>query len=145
MPTRSHKIGPAFLLTITFILISMAAILFVRTPARLSASDDTENQGQDSLAMIVAMPIQLGPGVEGIALIDKQNQTLCVYQYQAYRPAHERLVLLAVRSFRYDVLLEDYNTAEPRPTEVKNIIMHAQETMEEPADEPENTDSDTQP
>ena len=78
-----------------------------------------------SLATVEAIPIQLRPGIEGIALIDKENYTICIYQYQTHRPNHESLVLLAARSFRYDVLLEDYNTAEPKPGELKERILKA--------------------
>ena len=69
-----------------------------------------------SIAAVDAIPVQIRPGIEGIALIDKQNYTICIYQYQMHRPDHESLVLLAARSFRYDVLLEDFNTAEPKPS-----------------------------
>ena len=80
---------------------------------------------KDSIAAVEAIAIQLRPGIEGIALIDKENQTICIYQYQTHRPNQESLVLLAARSFRYDVLLEDYNTADPKPGELKERILKA--------------------
>ena len=73
-------------------------------------------------AAIVAVPVQLRAGYEALAIIDKENYTICLYQYQVTRPVHERLVLLAARSFRYDRQLQDYNTADPRPTEVKDLL-----------------------
>ena len=71
---------------------------------------------------LTAIAIQLQPGVDGIALIDRQNETICIYQIDIGRVAHEKLILLAARSFRYDRQLEDFNTAEPRPETVKKIL-----------------------
>ncbi len=74
-------------------------------------------------AEVLAFPVEVKPGYQAIALIDKENETLSLYQYDITRAAHERLVLLAARSFRYDRLLEDYNTAQPRPDEIKKRVM----------------------
>ena len=55
--------------------------------------------------------MEVKPGYEAIALVDKKNETLSLYQYDFSRVSHEWLVLLAARSFRHDRMLEDYNTA----------------------------------
>ncbi len=73
-------------------------------------------------ADIQAVPLEVRPGYEVLALVDRKNQTLCIYQYDVGRRAHERLVLLAARSFRYDRLLEDYNTADPRPADIRQQV-----------------------
>ena len=78
-------------------------------------------------ANVELIPVQLSPNNQGFVILDKQNHTMCLYQYQATRPAHERLVLLAARSFRYDTQLEDYNTAEPRPEAVRRLLEQARE------------------
>ena len=76
-------------------------------------------------ADVIAFPVEVKPGYEAIAIIDKENQTLSLYQYDISRASHERLVLLAARSFRYDRMLEDYNTAQPRPEEIKRLVMQS--------------------
>jgi len=117
---KNHSV-PAALLVITIISTTLAVVMVGRQPAavaRQAGSVSTDGQPAD----VVAMPIQIQPGVDGIALIDKKNHTMCIYQYQTHRHAHERLVLLAARSFRYDCLLEDYNTAEPRPAAVQQLL-----------------------
>jgi hypothetical protein len=37
-------------------------------------------------------------------------------------PAHNRLKLFAARSWQYDRLLKQYNTAEPKPEQVKMLL-----------------------
>ncbi|MCF7959059.1 MAG: hypothetical protein K9M57_11485, partial [Phycisphaerae bacterium] len=48
-------------------------------------------------------------------------------------PAHQHFSLLAARSFKYDVLLEDYNTGEPRPATVKELLSKGSSTDSAPA------------
>ena len=94
------------------------------------------------LAMVEAMPIQLMHGIQGIVLIDKKNYSLCIYQYQQHRPGQQRLVLLAARSFRYDIQLQEYNTAEPTPTTVKQLIIKHARTKKTDAGDDENPDKE---
>ncbi len=88
-------------------------------------------QNAPSLRATLAFPVEVKPGYEAIALVDKENETLSLYQYDFSGASHERLVLLAARSFRYDRMLEDYNTAQPQPEEIKQLVM--QSLMNPPA------------
>ena len=95
------------------------AVLFATGPATAGAQPTL----QAAPSTIIAIPLQLAAGREGLALIDRQNRTICLYQYQLHRPAHERFVLVAARSFQYDTLLEDYNNADPHPEKVKQWVL----------------------
>ena len=77
------------------------------------------------LAAVEAVVLHMGSGIDGLALIDREHRTICLYQYQPRRPEHERFVLVAARSFRYDCQLEDFNTAEPRPAAVRELLERA--------------------
>lgn len=110
-------------LLITVLAAAGAVFLFAQTdddPLQTSPPDGTP-------ADFTAFPLQIAPGFEGIVLIDRRHSTLCIYQYLARNPSHERLALLAARSFRYDCQLDDYNNADPRPSEIRQWLLRAAE------------------
>lgn len=126
MPKRPHQ---AVLPLIIIISTIAATFLLSRHSGAIDGDQNVENpQSSD----IIAIPLQLRGGIDGVAIIDKSNYTICIYQYQGHRPDYERFVLLSARSFRYDRLLQDYNTAEPRPETVKQMIEHNQEIQKQP-------------
>ena len=57
----------------------------------------------------------------GLYLVDHKNKTIAVYKYND-RAKPDRLELRAVRSFKYDVQLDAYNTAKPSPTEIHDLV-----------------------
>jgi len=71
---------------------------------------------------IQVIPLQLGREAYGIAMVDTVGQTLWVYEINSRGPAYNRLRLFAARSWRYDKLLKEYNTADPKPERVKQIL-----------------------
>jgi len=71
---------------------------------------------------IMVMPIQVGRESYGLAMVDTDSQTLWIYELNNRAPAYNRLRLLAARSWRYDRLLQRYNTAEPKPEQVKMLV-----------------------
>jgi len=75
--------------------------------------------GEDN---IMAVPIQLGRESFGLAMIDTMGQTIWIYEINNRGPAQNRLRLIAARSWKYDRLLEEYNTAEPKPNQVKLLL-----------------------
>ena len=123
MPMRNAPLLRATLAFSVFIGVVMVfAFLLRQTEAEVEMKAvHTPVQGAD----VVAFPVEVKPGYEAIALVDKENETLSLYQYDFSRASHERLVLLAARSFRYDRMLEDYNTAQPRPEEIKQLVMRS--------------------
>lgn len=70
-------------------------------------------------AGIFIMPAQFANNLWGCYLMDVDAQTLCAYMYY---PGERQLRLAAARSFKYDRHLGNYNTANPSPNEVKELV-----------------------
>ena len=121
MPTRRPKLMGWIPLVITVLATTGAVFLLGR---QLTARADKDEKPSNP-ATLTAFPIQIAPGFDGIVLIDHLNRNLCIYQYQARNPSHQRLSLLAARNFKYDLQLEDYNNADPRPATVKEWLGRA--------------------
>lgn len=68
---------------------------------------------------VFLMPGQLSEKLFGVYLLDIDAQTLATYVYD---PRANRLKLAAARSYRYDRRLEEFNTADPSPDEVRQLI-----------------------
>lgn len=66
----------------------------------------------------IAVPVQLAADSYGVYLLDTQRGTMAVYQYQASKRS---LRLLAVRNYRFDTQLDEYNT-EPSPNEIRQLV-----------------------
>jgi hypothetical protein len=98
-----------FLLSGSFYLVSEAT----RTVRAESESEVFEN--------LEVKTVQLGNGIYGLALVDKADMRILVYQFNPKSP-HGKLELIAARDFRYDQQLKDYNNAEPTPKKVREII-----------------------
>jgi hypothetical protein len=134
MLKRTGHAGPAVVF-LSIIVLAVTAVILLNRPSSADPENTIGEVSQTPLAEVEAVPILLRPGVEGLALIDKKNYTICIYQYQTHQSANERLVLLAARSFRYDVQLEDYNTAEPRPAAIKELVLRARQSGQKPQPE----------
>ena len=122
MPTRQSKLLGWIPLLIT-VLSTTGAVFLLSRPL---PAEDSKDQKSAVSAPVSAFPIQIAPGFDGIVLIDPQSRNLCIYQYQVRNPAHERLTLLAARNFSYDLQLDDYNNADPRPATVKEWLQRAE-------------------
>jgi len=92
----------------------VAGLVLARQPEAFGLDTQALSKGD-----VVAFPFQISPSADGIAVIDPQAQTICLYQYQYSRQAmHGQLALLAARSYRHDRQLEQFNTT-PALDEVK--------------------------
>jgi hypothetical protein len=69
-------------------------------------------------AGIYIMPAQFTSTGWGCYVIDVDRQTLAAYQYDL---GEKQLTLKAVRSFRYDLLLGNYDTF-PAPDDIKKLV-----------------------
>jgi len=105
------------------------------SPAAVQARSQIPADGQ-----ILIIPIQLERNSYGLAMVDTVNQTLWVYQLNSRGPAYNRLQLWAARSWRYDRLLQQYNTADPKPQQVKMLLEDFAVRLEEP-ESPNQQDS----
>ena len=71
---------------------------------------------------ILVIPVQIERDKFGLAMVDTVGQTLWIYELSNRGPAYSRLKLLAARSWKYDRLLQQYNTDEPKPEQVKMLL-----------------------
>jgi len=106
------------------------------SPADAQAQLQADNNGR-----ILVIPIQIERDSYGLAMVDTVGQTLWLYEINNRGPAYNRLRLLAARSWRYDRLLEQYNTAEPKPEQVKILLEDLGQLQKELREE-EQQDSD---
>lgn len=65
------------------------------------------------------LPAQLGRNEWGFMLADPQRHVLAVYRILS---SASRIRLLAVRDYRYDLLLKDFNNSSPTPFQVKGMV-----------------------
>ncbi len=121
MNMRTHNPAQIMAWMVTVLATVTAVILLAdKVPA--------QQQNQAALSQqtsVTAFPFQVRPGYEAIALIDHNEQTICIYQYTLNSPAHQRFSLLAARSFEYDTKLTDYNNAEPRPEDIRQWLQRS--------------------
>jgi len=103
-----------------FIVLGVLCVFFIGSklsPASAEAEPQTGEEGK-----ILVIPVQIERDSYGLAMVDTVGQTLWIYEINSRGPAHNRLRLLAARSWRYDRLLRQYNTAEPKPEQVKMLL-----------------------
>lgn len=97
-------------------------------------------QGQSDTAAkdgIMLVPVQIERELFGVAMVDTTTQTLWIYEFNSRALPYGRLSLWAARSWRYDRMLQQYNTAEPTPEQVKIILESAYQKQEQEQEEPE--------
>jgi len=89
----------------------------MKMPSTAEATLQGTSEGE-----VLVVPIQIDRDNYGIAMVDTKLQSLWIYELNRRAAAHNRLRLLAARSWKYDKLLEDYNTAEPKPKQIKELL-----------------------
>ena len=67
---------------------------------------------------VIAVSAQLSADSYGVYLLDTKRGTMAVYQFQ---PSKRSLRLMAVRSYGFDMQLDEYNT-EPSPREIRQLV-----------------------
>ena len=71
---------------------------------------------------VLVLPVQIDRDSYGIAMVDTGRQTMWIYELNRRGTGSSRMRLVAARSWQYDKLLEDYNTGEPKPSQVKELL-----------------------
>jgi hypothetical protein len=103
------------------IVLGSSCLFFIGSKLNSSSTVQAEQQtGADSGILVV--PVQIARDSYGLAMVDTVGQNLWIYELNSRGPVHSRLTLLAARSWRYDRLLKQYNTAEPTPEQVKILL-----------------------
>jgi len=116
------------------IVLGVIIVLFIGSKLGPPGTAQAELQtGTDSGILVV--PIQIGRESYGLAMVDTAGQTLWIYELNSRGPSHSRLNLLAARSWRYDRLLHQYNTAEPKPEQVKMLLENLGQMQKTPKKE----------
>ena len=128
MFSKSNEIGRVWLVFVAIASTLMAVVLLGQ-----QVTGRTDSPESDTSANVISFAFNIRPGYQGIAVIDRENYTICLYEYNQSRAAHERFALLSVRNFRYDQMLEDYNNSQPRPDEIKERVMRLRRAVEDGA------------
>ncbi len=118
---------PKFKMAAVFLCVA-AGILFF---AGFSEQQHKEKTLEESVSAVSAVPIQLGRDSYGLALIDAENQTLWIYEFNHRGQTFDQLRLTAARSFAYDRKLTEWNMGDPTPTQVKKILEAIQTAQQE--------------
>ena len=144
MPLKARRPGLAILMTITAVSVLLVVVLLAQQPPAMG--DSQPEITASSGANIIAVAVQIYPGSEAIALIDKDRQTLCLYQYRPDAAPHESFVLLAARSFRYDCLLENFNNGQPTPADIRKMVekISAPQTTNDEPTPPDSLQNDSE-
>jgi len=121
--------NPKTRLTPTAIALYLNAALLAAILVALLARNDSPGllpaafaQNQPPIAGgagFFVMPAQFAEKIWGCYLLDVDTQTLCAYQYFQ---GEKQLRLVAARNFRYDRRLANFNTDNPTPQEVRELV-----------------------
>jgi hypothetical protein len=123
-----------------FIILGGLCLFFIANKLGSPAPAQAELQAAME-GGILAIPVQIARDSYGLAMVDTAGQTVWIYELNNRGPAHSRLKLLAARSWRYDRLLQQYNTAEPKPEQVKIILENlGQQVKERIKEKPKDSD-----
>ena len=103
------------------VVLGLLSLFFISSKLAPPTSAKAQLQTYEN-SNIIVIPVQISRDGYGLAMVDTGSQTLWIYQISNRGPAYNRLKLLAARSWQYDKLLKQYNTAEPKPQQVKILL-----------------------
>lgn len=106
---------------LAFIVLGVLCLFFMGGKLGSSAGAEAELQTGGN-GRILVVPVQIERDSYGLAMVDTVGQTLWIYELNSRGPAHKWLRLLAARSWRYDRLLQEFNTDKPKPEQVKMLL-----------------------
>lgn len=116
-PNRHPLIVPLYLNAA--LLAVLVTVLLVRSGRSLESQAFAQQPPIGGGAGVFIVPAQFTNNTWGCYLLNIDRQTICAYQYFE---GQKQLRLAAARSFRHDMELTDFNTANPTPAEVKAIL-----------------------
>jgi len=119
------------ILTIASVLLLLVFGFFSFSPEYA----DAQTPGIAGNHDIHTVPVRLGRESYGIAMVDTTAQTIWLYRINNRGSSHKRLELIAARSWKYDKLLQEFNSADPSPEQVK-ILLQGIKSSETGANEP---------
>lgn len=104
-----------------FVLVGIVFVLFAGSKPMVPTKALAEVPIQEG-GSIVVVPVQIDRDSYGVVMVDKANETIWVYEINSRGPAQNRLRLLAARSWQYDRQLQEYNTGEPKPEQIRLLL-----------------------
>ncbi|HOQ05660.1 MAG TPA: hypothetical protein PKY88_10660 [Anaerohalosphaeraceae bacterium] len=122
--------------------IAAAALLF-RTPLEPLSVRAGE---APTASTILAVPVQISRDNQGIALIDTRNRTIWVYEFFDRQTGFKQIRLMAARSWEYDRLLTEWNSADPTPQQIRSVLenIHQKQMLEAIQPTPPETEKKNQ-
>jgi hypothetical protein len=122
-PQRSNRAIATALWANAALLAVILIVMLTRNgggvPSMLPAAYAQNQQPIAGGGGVFIMPAQFRENVWGCYLLDVDSQTICAYQYFA---GDKNLRLAAARSYKWDRRLENFNTSDPNPRQVKAML-----------------------
>ena len=73
----------------------------------------------DPASPLWTLATPLDDGRQMLLMVDQHNRTLAIYHVD---PANGTLTLKSTRDIRWDLMVEDFNCQEPRPSALKKML-----------------------
>jgi len=116
-PARGQSQTVLWVIAVLLAVIATALVLRLDEPAgRGMAFGQVPRAGARG---IYAFAGQLSRSSYGVFMLDVDAGTIWCYEY---KPATQRLKLVAARSWFYDRYLEEYNVDDPTPAQVEELV-----------------------
>jgi hypothetical protein len=122
MSGRLRRNPVAVALYVNAALLLAILVVLAGRDRTISLTPQAFGQAQPTIAGgagLFMVPAQFSSNIWGVYLMDVDQQTICAYTVTGSPPT---LKLAAARSFRNDRRLGNYNTANPSPAEVKDLV-----------------------
>jgi len=103
---------------VVILLGLIAGCLLVELGATVGTASAQVSSGQPTMG-ITAVAGQITNDSYGIYLIDVENATIAVYQWL---PNVRKLRLMAARNYEFDLQLDEFNSDDPSPREIKQLV-----------------------
>ncbi|MFM8804003.1 MAG: hypothetical protein ACKOK8_08850 [Planctomycetia bacterium] len=121
-PSNSPRSTPLPWLTTAAILLGCAAVLAVLARGGLAAQRAARQPpmaAADQQGPLWTLATPLDDGRQMLLLVDQQNRALAIYHVD---PASGTLTLKSTRDVRWDLMVEDFNAQEPKPSALRNML-----------------------
>ena len=132
-----------WVLGLTFAFLVIALMFFGNNRLKPVIGAEVQLNGSQERGTF-AVPVQLSRDSYGLAMFDLSSRTVWLYEFSGRGPSQNRLRLLAARTWKYDQLLDDYNTS-PRPKEIKDMLDSLSPAQRTPHDMREELEQQAQP
>ena len=111
----SYRPAAQWAIVVLLSVIATCLIMEIGFGASAATAQVTSVGGGD----VLVVGGQITKDSYGLYLVDTKKQALAIYQWL---PASRKLRLMAARTFKFDVQLDEYNADKPTPSEVKLLV-----------------------